>query len=144
MKQFFIKGLTTLYFLQYHLLYAENISLYASFFNATYSCNNPLVLNGNVTIYLDEDIVINGCIPFVAGPLLQPEDQLIFTSQNNHNIIIKANTIVEFATFLPQSQSVIITGNARLIIEKGAHLIFNNNILTAKQNGYIHFIESSP
>lgn len=131
------------YCLQHHALHAENIALYASVFNATYNCNNPLVLNRTVTLYLNEDIVINECIPFIAGPLLQPEDKLIFTSSDNHKVIIKANTVVDFATFLPQGQEVIIAGNAHLIIEKGAYLIFSNNTLTAKQNGYIHFIEST-
>ncbi|RTL03584.1 hypothetical protein EKK58_12690 [Candidatus Dependentiae bacterium] len=140
---YFLNFFGTLYVFTFYQLHAENTALYASFFNATYNCSNPLVLNGTVTVYLDEDININGCLPFVAGPLLSPTDQLIFTSTNNCRVVITSNTIVDFATFLTQGQTVIITGNGQLIVEKGAYLIFNNNTLLAKKNGRIIFIESS-
>lgn len=138
----FLKLFIILYFLNHNTLTAQNSSLYASFFNATYSCSNPLILNGTVTIYLDEDIIFNGCVPFVAGPLLEPTDKLIFTSPNNHKVIIKANTTVNVGTFLPQQQSIIFTGNAELKIEKGAYIIFANNRLIAQENAHIFFVES--
>lgn len=123
-------------------LYGENRALYASFFNATYNCNNPLILNGTVTIYLDENIIIDQCVPFVAGPLLTSADQLIFTSQDNHSVIVQSNTVVDFGTFLPQQQTIMFTGNARLIVEKGAYLIFDQNTLLAEQNAHIFFVKS--
>jgi hypothetical protein len=124
-------------------IYSQNIAFYASFFNATYTCDNPLVLNSTVTIYLDEDIIIDQCIPIIAGPLLTSTDQLIFTSFDNHKLIIKANTVVNFNDFLPDQQNIVFTGNAIFLVEKGVYLIFDENKLIATQNAHIFFVKSS-
>lgn len=124
-------------------LYSESTALYASFFNNAYTCDNPLVLNGTVTIYLDEDIIIDQCIPIIAGPLLGSSDQLIFTSVDNHKLIIKTKTVINFGDFLPDHQAIVFTGNALFLVEEDVYLIFDENRLLATQNAHIFFVKSS-
>lgn len=124
-------------------LHSESTALYASFFNNTYSCDNPLILNGTVTIYLDQDIIIDQCIPIIAGPLLGSSDQLIFTSVDNHKLIIKTKTVINFGDFLPDHQAIVFTGNALFLVEEDVYLIFDENRLLATQNAHIFFVKSS-
>ena len=100
-------------------------------------------MNGTVTIYLDEDIIIDQCIPIIAGPLLTSTDKLIFTSFDKHKLIIKANTVISLHDFLPNQQDIIFTGNAIFLVEEGTYLIFDENRLIATQNAHIFFVKSS-
>jgi hypothetical protein len=102
-----------------------------------------LILNGTVTIYLDEDIVIDQCIPFVAGPLLSSSDQLIFTSFDNHKLIIKTKTVFNLNDFLPNQQDIIFKGTAMFVVEEGSFIIFGQHRLIATENAHIFFVKSS-
>ena len=75
--------------------------------------------------------------------MLSPSDQLIFTSFDNHKLIIKTKTVLTLNDFLPNQQDIIFKGTAMFIVEEGSSIIFGQNKLIATQNARIFFVKSS-
>jgi hypothetical protein len=118
-------------------------AFYASEFNATYNCANPLTITESTFIRLDTDIIIDGCLPFTADPLLNSQATLTFTSTASYRVIIKASTIFNIPSFLSGGQTIIFSGNAQLIIETGSKIIYGNNSLKAIDNAQIIYTTST-
>jgi hypothetical protein len=144
MKRFFDKQLAVVIILGSMVFKIDALALYASQFNATYNIGHPLVLTETTTIYLDEDIVINGAMPFsVDSSQFSADDQLIFTSTAQHKLILKAHTLCDFSSFLPDGQTLFCTGNMEFIVEEGCVLRFDDNLLIFDKTVKYSFKEST-
>lgn len=92
----------------------------------------PLYIESSTVIELTEDIIITTrATPVVATTPFgnnQPE-RVIITSKTKNSIIITKTGIWDLTSFDAKNKIIEFRGNARLICEPGAKIIFNNGVL---------------
>ena len=89
-----------------------------------------IIANGNCTIALNDDVLVDNNCSLVAGPNFDPAIHTVaISSEEEHSFIVTAGT-----TFDLSGLHVVFTGNIDYIKEPGSRIIFgeaNRNISTA-------------
>jgi hypothetical protein len=109
---------------------AESVELTASQFNATYSAKNPLILSELVSIFLDENIIIDVDQPLFVLPVELPLATLRFFSES---AVPASVQIAPQALFTIENRSggrcnVEFQGNAQFLLFPGSNVWFTNTI----------------
>lgn len=134
---------TKMYFLFFSLIFtAEIISqvdYYSSTINQNYTCNNPLILNDTTVIHMDEDIIFDGCLPFVAGPSFNSSHSLIFYSTHERQCIVTSYSTIDLRNICVNGQQIILKGNMQWIFKQGSQLIFNENNFVITEHAKLIF-----
>ena len=102
------------------------LCLYAgSVLPKTASVENPVFITQDTTIELTEDIIISSKgSPFIAtGSFGQSKvETLIITSQKGCAIIVSPQGLWDISSFNSSTRTIVFRGNARLVLQPGAHL----------------------
>lgn len=96
------------------------------------TCSNPLTVHNDTVIELTEDIVITKKgSPVLAGADfgLHKAHKVTFYATKPRNVIVTKKGIWDLTSFNSSSKIIEFAGQARLVVEAGAHLLFNNGIL---------------
>lgn len=92
----------------------------------------PKLLTKTTIIELTDDIVIDSkTSPVIAAPEFgsaSPE-KVIFTSKTAKSVIVSKTGIWDLTSFTNKKKIIEFKGNAQLICEPGAKIIFNNGKL---------------
>lgn len=90
-----------------------------------------LVPNGNGTIQLNEDIIINNVCHILSGTAFGVSSQniLSISSTTPKELRIKAPGVLDLSQFTTADQVLNITGQVRLVCEPGARIILGGGIL---------------
>ena len=130
------KVLILLTVFEFHFCHA--IALYASEFNQTVSCGNPLVLDTTSLLFLDQDIVINqDCQLFQLANTFSSTDTLTIKSLQGFAIIITVDC--DFGNLFFQGHQIIFQGNARLVIMPGVSLMSEDSVIVCEDDARIEW-----
>jgi hypothetical protein len=106
------------------------------------SCASPLVVNDTTRIELTDDIVIHGKgTPITAGAQFGKgkKHTVTFHATTPRSIIVKKTGIWDLSSFNGPTKVIEFAGQARLIVEAGAHLIFNDGVLRMSDQSQLIF-----
>lgn len=102
------------------------------------SVHTPALITETTTIELTEDIVIDSRgTPFIASPHLgkKQAEKLVITSTSKKAVIITPRGYWDLSSFNKSTTSIEFRGNARLVLQPGAHLHgFNTKLVFAEQS----------
>lgn len=130
------KVLFLLFFFKCH--FCDAIALYASAFNQTISCGNPLILDTTSLLFLDQDIIINqDCQLFQLANTFSSTDTLTIKSLQGFAIIITVDC--DFGNLFFQGHQIIFQGNARLVIMPGVSLMSEDSVIVCEDDARIEW-----
>lgn len=123
----------------FHVSASLAVALYASQFNQTVVCGNPLILDTSSLLFLDQDIIIDqDCQLFeLAGSFLST-DTLTIDSRSGFSIIIM--TDCDFGNVFFQGHQIILKGNTQLVIIPGVSVRSDNTVIVCTQNARIRWL----
>lgn len=98
-----------------------------------------IIANGDGTIALNQDIVINNTCHILAGPDfgIDCPQRLKFHANCCRSIIVKAGGILDLSSFISSHQVVEFTGYAQLVLEPGSLVLLNGGKLIMSDNTQI-------
>lgn len=121
-----------------HLVYIllSTLCFYSSHADGLPSLEQPVIVTQNMTIELTENLTISAKgSPFLAAPLFI--GTLTITSKNKSAVIISPTGIWDLSSFNGPGKKIEFRGNARLILQPGAHLTGSNTTLTFAETSTI-------
>ena len=92
--------------------------------------NNGLTIiaNGDGTVVVNENIVINNVCHIVQGPQFTSSNRLLIRSDCCKTIRVKSSGILDLSSFTTNG-AVELSGNVQLILESGSQVILGKLIL---------------
>lgn len=96
------------------------------------STAQPTHVEKTTVIKLTSDIVISERgTPFIASESFgsQKKEKLIITSETKNKIIITSKAAWDLSSFNSKNKIIEFSGNAQLVCEPGARILFNNGVL---------------
>lgn len=105
------------------------VALFSMPLLAVPTCTNPRQVYYGAIIDLSDDIVIaDRGTPVVAGSKTG-NSHIVFTSQTHNKIIVKKNGVWDLSSFKGPQCIIELTGNAELICEPGAKILFKDGTI---------------
>jgi hypothetical protein len=86
-----------------------------------------LCANGNGTVELNEDIIINNICHIVTGT--QDFASLLIRSDLPHKLTIKSTGVLDLSSFNTEDKEVVFGGQLTLIAEPGARIVLGGGVL---------------
>lgn len=98
-----------------------------------------IIANGDGTITLNQDLIINNTCHILAGPDFGVDcpQRLAFYAPCNRSIIVKAGGILDLSSFTSSNQFIEFTGYAQLVLEPGSIILLNGGKLIMSDNTQI-------
>lgn len=90
-------------------------AIYASEFEATVSCETPLMLTESTLIFLNQDLHIDPTCQLIApAESFLSSDTLTINSNASYSLIIASD--IDWGSLLPNGQRLIIKGNVTVVV----------------------------
>ena len=99
-----------------------------------------VIANGNGTIVLNSDVVVDNNCALVPGPNFDPTSQVLFiSSEEPRSFTVTAGTTLDL-----RGLAIMFTGNVDFIVETGANIIFGpaNSVPTAASTS-VGFVDNT-
>lgn len=98
-----------------------------------------IIANGNATLILNQDIIINNICHILAGPDFGAEypQRLKIYATSPRSIIVKTGGILDLSSFNSSTQILEFTGYAQLVLERGAIILLHGGKLIMSDNTHI-------
>lgn len=98
-----------------------------------------IIANGNGTIVVNEDILINNICSLLKGPAFRFGEKLTFYSPVPREIRVKPTAVLDLRSFDDESNIIEFSGDIRLIMEPGSTLLMDGARLQFTDNAQMIF-----
>jgi hypothetical protein len=98
-----------------------------------------LAANGNATVQLNQDVIINNLCHILTGPSFGASglQRLLITSQVPREIRVKSTGILDLTQFGNSNQRLTIGGQVKIVLEPGAQVVLGSGQLYLIDNAEI-------
>lgn len=102
-----------------------------------------IIANGNGTVVINEDILVNNICSILKGPGFAENNKLTFYSAVPKEIRVKPTAVLDFRSFTDSTDIIEFAGDIRLVLEPGAIILMDGARVQFTDNAQMLF-EASP